>query len=227
MAMDILQGQGDSMRKSRLLFAFATAMLIAGVPVHAQDNGSVRYRWHDAQGLPHYSDSLSSEAMKYGYDLVNDRGLVIQRVPRQLNPAERAAAKKLADQQAEQQRIERDRANAEAQMMSAYPDEKSFLISQQQSLDTIDQQIHTTQINLRSQEKALTDLLGRAADIERNKDPIPKFLVDGIARQRDVIAGQRRALQRQQQVRAQTVQLQAQQLARYRELKAAQEQPAD
>jgi hypothetical protein len=227
MAMDILEGQGDSMRKSRLTFAFATAMLIAGLPVHAQNNGSIRYRWHDAQDLPHYSDSLTSEAMKYGYDLVNDRGLVVQHVPRQLNPAERAAAAKLAAQQAEQQRIERDRANAEAQMMAAYPDEKSFLISQQQSLDTIDQQIHTTQLNLRSQEKALTDLLGRAADIERNKNPIPKFLADGIAKQRDVITGQRNALQRLQQVRAQTVQLQAKQLARYRELKAAQEQPAD
>jgi hypothetical protein len=227
MVMDILQDKGDFMRKSKSLFVFATMLLIASLSVHAQDSGSIRYRWHDAQGLLHFSDSLSSEAMKYGYDLVNDQGLVVQHVPRQLSTVERAAAKKLADQQAEQQRIERDRANAEAQMLSAYPDEKSFLVSQQQSLDTIDQQIHTTQINLRSQEKALTDLLGRAAEIERSKDPVPKFLVDSIAKQRDVVTGQRNTLQRQQHLRAQTVQLQVQQLARYRELKAAQKQPAD
>jgi hypothetical protein len=224
MVTDILRGKGDFMRKSKSLFVFATAVLLASVSVHAQNNGSVRYRWHDAQGLLHFSDSLSSEAMKYGYDLVNDQGLIVQHVPRQLNAAERAAAKKLAEQQAEQQRIERDRANAEAQMLSAYPDEKSFVVSQQQSLDTVDQQIRTTRINLRSQEKALTDLLGRAADIERNKNPVPKFLADGIAKQRDVVTGQRNALQRQQRLRVETVQLQAQQLARYRELKAAQEQ---
>ncbi|HEY8683162.1 MAG TPA: DUF4124 domain-containing protein, partial [Rhodanobacter sp.] len=117
-------------------------------------------------------------------------------------------------------------ANAEAQMLAAYPDEESYKISLQQTLDTIDQQIRTTLINLRSQEKALTDLLSRAADIERSKDPVPKFLADSIANQRNVVAGQRNALARQQAERALDVQQQASQLARYRELKAAQAQPA-
>lgn len=211
------------MRKSLPVFAAALLMSLAA---SAQNTGSIRYKWHDAQGLPHFSDSLTAEAMKYGYDLVNDRGLVVQHVPRQLTPEERAVANKLAAEQAEQQRIIRERANAEEQMLAAYPDEESFRISQQQALDTIDQQIHTTQLNLRSQEKALTDLLARAADIERSKNPIPKFLADSIAQQRNVVTGQRSALQRQQAERAQTVQQQIQQLARYRELKAAQAQPA-
>ena len=211
------------MRKSLPVFAAALLMSLAA---SAQNTGSIRYKWHDAQGLPHFSDSLTAEAMKYGYDLVNDRGLVIQHVPRQLTPEERAVANKLAAAQAEQQRIIRERANAEEQMLAAYPDEESFRISQQQALDTIDQQIHTTQLNLRSQEKALTDLLARAADIERGKKPVPKFLTDSIVQQRDVVTGQRTALQRQQAERAQTVQQQIKQLARYRELKAAQAQPA-
>lgn len=211
------------MRKSLPVFAAALLMSLAA---SAQNTGSIRYKWHDAQGLPHFSDSLTAEAMKYGYDLVNDRGLVVQHVPRQLTPEERAVANKLAAAQAEQQRIIRERANAEEQMLAAYPDEESFRISQQQALDTIDQQIHTTQLNLRSQEKALTDLLARAADIERAKNPVPKFLTDSIAQQRDVVTGQRTALQRQQAERAQTVQQQIKQLARYRELKAAQAQPA-
>jgi hypothetical protein len=107
-------------------------------------------------------------------------------------------------------------------MLSAYPDEQTYKISQQQELDTIDQQIHTTEINLRSQEKALTDLLGRAADIERDKQPVPKYIADSIAKQRDVVAGQRNALARQQDQRAQTVAQQARDVSRYRELKAAQ-----
>src|SRR3546814_897181 len=145
----------------------------------------------------HFSDSLTAEAMKYGYELVNDRGMVVRRVPRQLNAEERAAANKLAAEQEAKRRAAQELANAEAQMLSAYPDEESYKISQQQTLDTIDQQIHTTQINLRSQEKALTDLLGRAADIENSKDPVPKFLVDSIATQRNVVAVQRNTLQRQ------------------------------
>ena len=208
----------------KFLSIIAAAALIASLSAHAQNAGSVRYKWHDDHGLLHYSDSLSAEAMKYGYDLVNDQGLVIQHVARQLTPEERAAANKLAAEQAAKQRAEKERADADAQMLSAYPDEESFRISQQQALDTIDQQIHTTQINLRSQEDALTDLLGRAADIERSKKPVPGFLADSITRQRDVVTDQRNILERQQALRAQTVQTQAAQLARYRELKAAQKQ---
>jgi hypothetical protein len=210
----------------KLPFVFVAAALIVSLSAYAQNTGNIRYKWHDGQGLLHFSDSLTTEAMKYGYDLVNDRGLVVQHVPRQLSPEERAVANKLAAEQEARQRAARELANAEAQMLSAYPDEESYKISQQQELDTIDQQIHTTQINLRSQEKALTELLGRAADIERTKDPVPKFLADSITKQRDVVAGQRNALQRQQAIRSQTVHQQAGQLTRYRELKAAQAKSA-
>lgn len=210
----------------KLHSAFALVMLAASMSAHAQSPSSVRYKWHDGEGLAHFSDSLSAEAMKYGYDVVNDRGMVIQHVARQLTPAEREAANKLAVAQAAIQRAAKEKADAEAQMLAAYPDEESYRISQQQALDTIDQQIHTTRINMRSQEKALTDLLSRAADIERAKEPVPGFLLKSIADQRNVVTGLRSALERQQAGRAQTVELQAQQLLRYRELKAAQKQPA-
>lgn len=208
----------------KVLTIVITTALGLGSIAHAQSKNAsnVRYKWHDAQGLVHYSDSLTAEAMKYGYDLVDDRGLVVQHVARQLNAEERAAANKLAEAQAAKDRAAREQANAEAQMLSAYPDELTYKISQQQQLDTIDQQIRTTQINLRSQEKALTDLLARAADIERGKETVPKFIADSIAKQRDVVTGQRNALAHLQDERAQTVQQQAKDLARYRELKAQQ-----
>jgi hypothetical protein len=208
----------------KILIIVATAALSLGAVAHAQTSNvsNVRYKWHDAQGLVHYSDSLTADAMKYGYDLVDDRGLVVQHVARQLNPEERAAAEKLAEAQAAKDRAAKEQANAEAQMLSAYPDELTYKISQQQQLDTIDQQIHTTQINLRSQEKALTDLLARAADMERGKESVPKFISDGIAKQRDVVTGQRNALTHQQDARAQLVQQQAKDLDRYRVLKAQQ-----
>jgi hypothetical protein len=215
----------------KLLSVFAAAALLASLSAHAQkgstaDANAYHYKWYDGQGQMQFSDSLTADAMKFGYDVVNAQGLVVQHVARQLNPQERAAANKLAAEQAEQQHAVQERAKAEAQMLSAYPDEESFKISQQQALDTIDQQMHTTQTNLQIQEKALTDLLTRAADIERAKGPVPKFLSDSISKQRNVVTGQRSALERLQAQRAQTVQLQVTQLVRYRQLKAAQEQPA-
>lgn len=211
------------MRKS----IWAVALLAVGSScLHAQaaQQGGIRYRWRDAQGLPHYSDSLSSDAMKYGYDLVNDRGMVIQHVQRQLTPEERVAAQKQAAALAAQQRAAQERSRNEIQMLNAYPTEAAFKQAQQQELDTLDQQMNTTRINLHSQEKALTDLLARAADAERAKQPVPKSLADSIAQQRSVVATQRSTLERQQAGRDAAAQRADQKLQRYRELKAAQQQ---
>lgn len=208
------------MRRTSLILAAAMAVTCA----HAQteNKNGTHYKWRDGQGLPHYSDSLNAEAIKYGYDVVNDRGLVIQHVERQLNPEERAAARKAADEQAAQQRAAQDRARNDSQMLSAYPNEADYKASLQQEVDNIDQQIRTTQINLHSQEKALTDLLTRAGDLERAKQPVPKFLNDSIAKQRNVVAGQRAALDRQQAARDAASTRMVQQVQHYRDLKAAQ-----
>ena len=85
----------------KLLSVFAAAALLASLSAHAQ-KGSItnasayHYKWFDGQGQMQFSDSLTADAMKYGYDVVNAQGVVIQHVARQLNPQERAAANKLA-----------------------------------------------------------------------------------------------------------------------------------
>jgi hypothetical protein len=203
--------------------AFVIALLALTTIVHAQNKApTYRYRWKDAAGLPHYSDSLTSDAMKFGYELVNDRGIVVQHVDRQLNPEERAAAQKAAEQQAVVDRAAEQRKRNDAQMLAAYPTEASFKTLQQENLDSLDQQINTTRSNLRSQEKTLTDLLTRAGDIERAKQPVPPYLTEGIAKQRDVVARQRDALEREQNARDAQVQKNTQDLMHYRDLKAAQ-----
>lgn len=206
----------------RSLRVAVVVALLASSAVHAQSRGEVRYKWHDAQGLAQFSDSLNGEAMKNGYDVVNDHGLVIRHVSRQLTPEQRATGSKLAAEKSAKERAAKDVANADTQLLAAYPTEEMYKISLQQTLGTIDQQLHTTQLNLRSQEKALTDLLGRAADVESAKNPVPKFMVDSIAKQRAVVTNQRDTLHRQQTLRAQTVASQVKQLADYRELKATQ-----
>ncbi|MBD8882295.1 DUF4124 domain-containing protein [Rhodanobacter sp. 7MK24] len=213
------------MRKPRsILFA---AALLASTTIHAQQNpgdNGLRYKWIDGQGQAHFSDSLTQDALKFGYSVVNDQGIVVQRVQRQLSPEERAAAQKLATQQAAAKRAADDQARADEQMMDAYPDEASYLASLQQGLANMDQQIHTSKLNLRSQEQALTELLGRAAEAEHNKQPVPKFLQDGIARQRAVVSDLQALLQRQQAQRDEAEQQQTQQLAHYRALRDQQQQ---
>ena len=210
------------MRRTSLILAAVMAVTCAHAQQRQDNKNGTHYKWRDGQGLPHYSDSLSTEAIKYGYDVVNDRGLVMQHVERQLNPEERAAARKAADEQAAQQRAAEERSRTDSQLLAAYPNEADYKTSLQQEVDNIDQQIRTTQINLHSQEKALTDLLTRAGDLERSKQPVPKFLNDSIAKQRNVVAGQRAALDRQQAARDAASAKIVTQIQHYRDLKAAQ-----
>lgn len=207
------------------LVTFAIAALLACGAAYAQQHNGMRYKWVDGAGVPHFSDGLTQDAIKYGYEVVNDQGMVVRRVQRALSPEERAAAQKLAAQQAAAQRVARDRQRADEQLISAYPDEASYKLSLSQALAGVDQQIHTSKINLRSQEQALTGLLSRAAEYEHNKQPLPKPLQDGIAKQRSVVSDVQAQLVRQQTQRDQMARDQVQQLAHYRALQAAAQAP--
>ena len=210
------------MRQLALSAFIALSLGLTGVAT-AQQNapGGVRYRWVDASGLPHYSDSLTEDALKYGYDIINSNGMVMTHIQKQLSPAERAAARKQAAEAAARQRAAAEQKARDIELLNTYSDEDALKTEQQQVLQNLDEQMSTTRVNLRSQDAALTDLLNRAADDERAKQPVPKFLNDQIATQRNVVASERALLERQKANRETVVQQQAQELVHFRELKAA------
>jgi len=208
------------MRQLALSAFIALSLGLTGAAT-AQQPGGVRYRWVDASGLPHYSDSLNEDALKYGYDVINSNGTVMTHVQKQLSPAERAAAQKQAAEAAARQRAVEEQKAKDIQLLNTYSDEDALKTEQQQVLQNLDEQMSTTRVNLRSQDAALTDLLNRAADEERAKQPVPKFLNDQIAAQRNVVANERALLERQKANREAVVQQQAQELVHFRELKAA------
>ncbi|MGA0588521.1 DUF4124 domain-containing protein [Dyella sp. KRB-257] len=209
------------MRKVLIIIA-ALGVGIGGLAQarQATTGGSVQYRWRDAHGLPHYSDSLSADAIANGYDVVNSQGLVMRHVDRPLTPAERVAAQKQAAETAARQREAEQRQREDQQMLAAFPDEASLTTAQTDELTSIDQQITTARASLGTQEKALADLLDRAGELERAKQPVPKFLSDKIAAQRNVVGSQRAMLDRLQAAYVNTQLKNESQLAHYRQLKA-------
>ncbi len=209
------------MRRLALSASIIVSLGLAGLAVAQTTPGGIRYRWVDASGLPHYSDSLTEDALKYGYDVINSSGMVTAHVQKQLTPAERAAAQKKADELAAQKRALEEQKSKDLLLLNTYPDEAALKNEQQQVLENLDEQMKTTRVNLHTQDAALTDLLNRAADEERAKKPVPKFLSDQIAAQRNVVANERALLERQKATRDATLQQQAQELQHFRELKAA------
>lgn len=204
-------------RPSILAASLALGLSLAAAgALAAPPTGPVQYRWSDASGHVHFSDTLSDAAIARGYDVINSQGVVVQHVP---SPQERRAEQAAAKQQAAIDAARAHQQAADAQLLAAYPTEADLRSALEARADNIGASMRATEINLHSQESALADLLQRAAEIEHEKKPVPPFLSHDIAKQRAVVEEQRLALQHQQQQRDTLKAAIEPQLARYRQIK--------
>src|SRR5579864_2730217 len=112
----------------RLLFAAAMAVCcIAQIADAATQSGTyTRYKWKDAQGSMHFSDTLPPEALQMGYDVVNAQGVVVRHVDRPRTAEERKADALAAAAQAETKQRAVAAAAADHQLLATYPTENDL-----------------------------------------------------------------------------------------------------
>jgi hypothetical protein len=183
----------------------------------------VRYKWRDAGGNLHFSDSLPPEAVKFGYEMVNAQGVVVRRVDRLKTDEELATAKAEADRVAEEKRKADDISRNDAQMLAAYPSEEDLRKSLQAQIDLIAQNIQATEVGLASQEKSLAERLVHAAEQERTGKPVPVAVTKQIETLKKGIADQKAFLARRTADRATMEKQLVADIEHYRNLKARQE----
>jgi len=205
----------------------ASLGLCLSLSAHADKPGEhERYKWKDAEGNLHYDDALTSAAMQAGYDVVNKNGLIVKHVDppktaEQIKADREAAAKQAADRRAAEEQAQRDQ-----QILAAYPTEQDLARGQQAQLDSLDQEAHATKMSLDSQEKSLTDMLGRAADLERTGKPVPPVLQKQINTQREIVAKQKAFIAAKATEHEAAAQRFATELVHYREMRARQPAPS-
>ncbi len=187
---------------------------------------TTHFRWRDAQGVVHYADSIPPEAVRFGYDVVNDQGLVVRHIEREQTATERAAAAAEAARQARTKRAAEQQELADRQLLSAYPNEAELKEAHEAKLAQMQQSINTTQSNLRSQEQSLADLLAHAAELERTGQTVPPFLRKRVTEQRQSVADERNEVARMQRDRRQTAQQFDVEMQRYRMLRAKEQAEA-
>lgn len=211
------------MRKTSLRLILI--LLASTTAVAAFAAGGVRYKWRDADGNLHYSDSLPVDANVYGYDMVSAQGIVVKHVPPAMTPEQRVAAKAEAAT-ARSAKDEADRhARDDQQLLATNPTEADLLNSQQQQIEMIDLNIKSLGTGLQSLERSLTDLLGRAAELEREGNSVPARLTAQIADVRSKIDAQHKQLDRREADREKATRGFAEELDRYRELRQKYKHP--
>ena len=135
-----------------------------------------QFRWNDAAGIPHYSDTLTPEALQFGYDVLNGKGNVVKHVDRQRTPEELLAAEAEAEAAAAAKREAEQRQLSDKRMLAAYPTEQDLVAARQAQLASIDHNIRSATNSLGVQERGLSELLAEAASYEHGKTPVPDAL---------------------------------------------------
>lgn len=206
-------------RPSSLLVAAVLACGLCAPAFAESPTPATHYRWKDASGVVHFSDTIPSSALAGGYDIVDTQGMVVRHVDRELTPAERRAAAAVAARDAAARRAARQLQLEDSRMLAAYPTDKDLQQSQQAQLQQIQADITSLETNLRSQEDSLTELLAHAADLEHAGQPIPPYVNKRIAEQRRSVNDERAALVQRHTDFANAQMRFAAQLERYRALR--------
>jgi hypothetical protein len=162
----------------RHIFAVSVALLLLcatdAFAAPTTSSGRSHFRWTDSTGTPHYSDILTPEALKFGYDILNAKGVIIKHVDRQRTPEELFAEETAATAAAAAKHEAEMRAITDKRMLAAYPTEKDLVSAQQAQFDSIDQNIRAATNSLGVQERDLSDALARAASFDREGKPVPE-----------------------------------------------------
>jgi len=204
-----------------LLLALATgsACFAATSSLHKQ------YRWQDGAGNIHYADTLTADAIQSGYDVINDKGIVIKHIDRARTEEERNAADAAAAAETAAKREAERQAEADRRLLAAFPTEADLVRARQMQVDSIEQSIVGASNSLSSQEQALTENLGHAAALERSNKPIPEVQKKQIESLRKSAESLRRYIERRQKEKADATKKLEADVAHYREVRERSDEP--
>lgn len=183
--------------------------------------------WTNRDGVKECGDVVPAEYAQQGHEVKSEQGLTVSRQPPARTPeqiaqerkarkaAEAAAAK--ADATAERRRV------ADRMLLDTFGSEDDLLLARDGQIQNVESQIKLAESLIAKQEKSLADMISRAAQFERRKQPLPEDLSRNVQSAQDQIAEQRRFIAEK---RAEQEALRAKfrkDLVRFRELRGQEE----
>ena len=218
--------------KTPIRFLVAIACVLSTLPqvLEAATNSSAtanRYKWKDAQGSLHFSDTLPPEALQVGYDVVNPQGVVVRHVDRPRTAEERKADALATAAQAETKQRIAAAAAADHQLLATYPTENDLAAVHQDRLDAIDKALSNIRVSLADQEKGLDEQLAHAATFERDGKVVPASVRQQIETLRKTIANQNAFILHREAERLELIRQSDAEMLHYRELRARTAQAAE
>lgn len=154
--------------RRHLITALGTILLFHGQAGAATIGSSKAYRWVDKNGVVHIGDVVPPEYASQGQAELNPQGVSVRETPRQLTPAELAAAQQNAAEIAK--RKQRD-----SFLLSTYSDVRDIEQLRDERLALIDGQMEIARSSM-----VLTT--GRLADVEKRMRNFQPYSSAAISR---------------------------------------------
>lgn len=156
------------------------------------------YRWVDAEGKVHYTDTLPPEAVDQARDEISRSGTTVNRVERALTAEERAAQEAEAAENARLAAIKAEQDKMDAALTGSYATEADLARAYRERFDLLDQSLEAARVGIRSQERSLEEQLAHAAALERGGKPVPATVQSTIEAARKQVEDQREFLRRRE-----------------------------
>ena len=147
---------------------------------------------------------------------------MIKHVDRAKTVEERKSDANAADAAAKEKQRADATAQADRQLLQAYPSENALIDAQKKRIVAVDQEIANVKASQTDQEKSLAEQLTYASTFERDGKPVPPAVKQQIETLRTNIENQKKFVASKIAQRADFEQKAQAELAHYRELRAAQ-----
>ena len=196
-----------------IFFVIAFTLLLEPV-------GARLYKWVDANGTVHYSDSLPPEAVIKPHEKLDKRGLVIERTGRAKTPEEIAREQELKRLREKQQRLLEEQKAKDKVLLNTFRTEDDIILARDGKLATYDAQIRIAYANIERLKAWLETQKKKAAAQERKGKQVPAKLLAEIKNTRQQIKANYESILRQERDKEFIRKKYAADLARFRELKA-------
>jgi hypothetical protein len=201
------------MRISIILFLI---MAVLSNPATAQKK---MYKWTDAEGNVHYSDSVPPEDVDEARDEFNKHGRIVESTGRALTQEE-LQLKQAADEAARIEKVrQEEQLAADRKLMTIYAAEIDIARARDQQSGVIDRSIEAGQAIVNGQTKSLGNLMDRAAQMESQGLPISEALQSSIDEMQRQINVQKSYLNRLEQEKSDTIERYDAEVLRYRDVK--------
>lgn len=152
------------------------------------------YRWTDHEGRVHYGHAVPPEYRSLGYQRLTWDGRLLESVPPEMTPEERAAERRRRALQAELEAEQETQAMRDRLLLAAYASERDMIVVRDQRLEAMNRQRQALETSHRLALQRFEDLVARAAELDRNSQPVPPSLQESIGESQDELRRLRAAM---------------------------------